>query len=402
MDTGIVSASLADPVDGALQQSTSLDVRFTAAGGEYFRIWIVNLLLTLVTLSLYWPFARARRLRYFRSNTVVGGHALGFHADPWKMFRGYVLVLMVGIGYAVLSTVAPGYQWIALLGFAAIWPALWRASMQFRTYYTRWRGLSFGFVGSRRGAYSVLLPLLLPAVLFSLAFVGIDPEASDVDTSALRTRLNALGGLVVAVFAMAPWWFARLKRYQQDHWVYAQEQTRWEAAGTKLFYLLALIGVILFLLAAALIFAGSWFIANAAVTAGGAANPQAPDAPAMMLMVVAPLLIYAVLLVGIGPYLTARVQNLVWSNTVTERLRFHSALRARDMVAVVVTNWLLIIMTLGMYYPFAAVRLARLRLEAVTVEFRGDIERWFADQARTPKSPVGDAAGDFFGLDVGL
>ncbi len=402
MDTGIASASVYDQPEVRSEEATSLQIRFTAAGSEYFRIWIVNLLLTLVTLSLYWPFARARRLRFFRSNTVIGGHALGFHADPWKMFRGYVLVLIVGIGYAVLSTVAPGYQWIALLGFAAIWPALWRASMQFRTYYTRWRGLGFGCVGSRRGAYSVLLPLLLPAVLFSLAFVGIDPEASDVDPSALQTRFSALGVLVVAVVLMAPWWFARLKRYQQDHWVYAQEQTHWEGEGTKGFYVLGLIGVIGFLLAAAVILGGSWLVAYAAVTAGGADQPQAPGAPAMMLMVVAPLLIYAVLLVGIGPYVAARVQNLVWSNTVSARLRFHSALRAREMIAVVVTNWVLIIMTLGLYYPFAAVRLARLRLEAVAVEFRGDIEQWFADRARTQKGPVGDAAGDFFGLDVGL
>jgi Bacterial protein of unknown function (DUF898) len=40
-----------------------LDVRFTGSGSEYFRIWIVNLLLMLVTLSLYYPWAKVRRLR---------------------------------------------------------------------------------------------------------------------------------------------------------------------------------------------------------------------------------------------------------------------------------------------------------------------------------------------------
>ena len=35
-------------------------VEFTGSGGEYFRVWIVNVLLTIVTLSLYTPWARRR------------------------------------------------------------------------------------------------------------------------------------------------------------------------------------------------------------------------------------------------------------------------------------------------------------------------------------------------------
>ena len=35
-------------------------VVFTGSGGEYFRVWIVNVLLSLVTLGFYTPFARRR------------------------------------------------------------------------------------------------------------------------------------------------------------------------------------------------------------------------------------------------------------------------------------------------------------------------------------------------------
>src|SRR5262249_15612925 len=62
-----------------------LSMRFTGSGSEYFRIWIVNLLLTLVTLTLYYPWAKVRRLRYFYGNTVVDGQPLGFHANPKKV-----------------------------------------------------------------------------------------------------------------------------------------------------------------------------------------------------------------------------------------------------------------------------------------------------------------------------
>src|SRR5690348_9519846 len=53
-----------------------LSIRFSGGGGEYFRIWIVNLLLTIVTLSLYYPWAKVRKLRYFYGNTVVDGQPL--------------------------------------------------------------------------------------------------------------------------------------------------------------------------------------------------------------------------------------------------------------------------------------------------------------------------------------
>jgi uncharacterized membrane protein YjgN (DUF898 family) len=39
-----------------------------AARGEYFGIWIVNLLLSLVTLGIYTAWAKVRRLRYFYGN----------------------------------------------------------------------------------------------------------------------------------------------------------------------------------------------------------------------------------------------------------------------------------------------------------------------------------------------
>lgn len=54
-------------------------IEFTATGSEYFRIWIVNLLLILVTLGIYLPWAKVRKLKYFYSNTWVDGDALDFH-----------------------------------------------------------------------------------------------------------------------------------------------------------------------------------------------------------------------------------------------------------------------------------------------------------------------------------
>jgi uncharacterized membrane protein YjgN (DUF898 family) len=55
---------------------------FRGSGAEYFRIWIVNLLLTIVTLGIYSAWAKVRRLRYFYGNTYLDGHSFEFHGRP--------------------------------------------------------------------------------------------------------------------------------------------------------------------------------------------------------------------------------------------------------------------------------------------------------------------------------
>lgn len=42
--------------------------RFTGNGREYFRIWIVNTLLTILTLGIYSAWAKVRKKRYIYGN----------------------------------------------------------------------------------------------------------------------------------------------------------------------------------------------------------------------------------------------------------------------------------------------------------------------------------------------
>ncbi|MFX5918539.1 DUF898 family protein, partial [Acinetobacter baumannii] len=56
------------------QTTYSEPFAFTGSGGEYFRIWAVNWLLTMVTLGIYSPWAKVRRLKYFHQHTLLAGH----------------------------------------------------------------------------------------------------------------------------------------------------------------------------------------------------------------------------------------------------------------------------------------------------------------------------------------
>ncbi|MGZ5661700.1 MAG: DUF898 family protein, partial [Usitatibacter sp.] len=55
---------------------------FTGDAREYFRIWIVNLFLSVITLGIYSPWAKVRKKRYFYGNTWVAGANFDYHGNP--------------------------------------------------------------------------------------------------------------------------------------------------------------------------------------------------------------------------------------------------------------------------------------------------------------------------------
>jgi uncharacterized membrane protein YjgN (DUF898 family) len=374
-----------------------LDVRFTGSGSEYFRIWIVNLLLTLVTLTLYHPWAKVRRLRYFHGNTLVGGHALDFHGNPWKMLRGYLLVGAMVLLYSLAGNLSPVAGLVAFVIVAALWPALLKSSLQFRLANTSWRGLRFAFRGSLGGAYRAVLPLFVPGFVIVAALLAVDdPELPPA----------WYGGLVGAVFlvllVVGPWLWWNLKKYQHDHYALGQQQTALSASAGS-FY-----GVFAKTFGVSLLAFGVMMVVIASVAilgvVGGVAfgGDKAGAAAAVLIGIVSMLLGVLVVQLLPRPYFTSRMQNLLWSRTGSASLQFRSELRFWPLFGLTLKNWLLVVVTLGLYWPFAAIATARMRLEAIEI-VSSDSPDSFVQQARAGEGDAaGDAAGDLFGLDIGL
>ena len=76
---------------------------FRATGSEYFRIWIVNLLLTIVTLGIYSAWAKVRRLRYFYGSTLLDGHSFEYHGKPLAILKGRLVVFAVYVVFLVAT-----------------------------------------------------------------------------------------------------------------------------------------------------------------------------------------------------------------------------------------------------------------------------------------------------------
>jgi len=405
MDTESPAAPSA-PAPSAGGASATLPLRFVGSGSEYFRIWIVNLLLIVLTLGFYMPFAKARRLRYFYANTVIDGQPLAFHGDPWKMLLGYVLMLLLFGGYSLSGHVS---SWLSVLVFALLallWPALWRSSLRFRLGNTSWRGLRFAFDGDLKGAYRVMLPLAVPTLLIlvanAIALQGVDPEDTKAMSEAML-KVAAWNGLAMLVLmAMLPWSLTQIKRYQHNGYRYAGQVARMllnpgpvYAIGGIAFAILlgGLVAIVVLALLAAVI--GG---ALGSFVPGGKAGAMVVGGVVMALV----FLGYLALLFTVQGYFSARLQNLTWDCTRSQQLCFESDLSALALTRRLLLNLVLTVFTLGLYRPFAVVAVHRLRLEAMRIELIGRMDDWGVRAAAAGPGAAGEMSGDFFGIDVGL
>jgi uncharacterized membrane protein YjgN (DUF898 family) len=122
----------------------------------------------------------------------------------------------------------------------------------------------------------------------------------------------------------------------------------------------------------------------------------------LAILIISWIIIWMVTQTVLRSYFAARLQNLVWSNTASASVRFVSSLSAKSLLLLTIQNNLLNLVTLGFYWPFAAVATYRLRVQAVTVVVTGDMAHFTGSQQAAIDDATGIAAGDFFGFDIGL
>lgn len=373
-------------------------IQFTGSGSEYFRIWVVNLLLTVVTLGLYYPWAKVRKLQYFYGNTLVMGHPLGFHGNPRQMLRGYLLVSALMVLYGLAGQASPISGAISACILAAVWPALMRASLQFRLSQTSWRGLRLRFTGSLRGAYMVFLrPVLW---LTGLLLLG-------VILSAMLPRM--LGGILMAVLALGavaafgPYALWRLKTYQHAHYELGQLRTTFRATFGDMTRIFLKTGAMTVLTMAAIGLLTSLLLPSS----GGVGGLDPRKNPAVLMAwlgTILTLIVGYVLVIQVVqiPYFTAQMQNLVWTQTGNRFVRFKSHLSWVKLARLALQNWVLIILTLGLYWPFAAVANTRVRLQAIVLHSRQDPDLLIAQARGGTQDAAGEMAADLIGLDIGM
>jgi uncharacterized membrane protein YjgN (DUF898 family) len=361
----------------------TLPLRFTGTGAEYFRIWIVNLLLTIVTLGIYSAWAKVRRVQYFSRNTTLDGAAFDFHGNPLSILKGRIVALLLlgAYQYAFGLSFFTGIVVFGLL--LLVLPHLLRGALRFRLFNTSWRGLHFAFTGTSQGAYAAFIPVMLtvmaPAVVTAMT-VRTGPRAP--------SPWMALFGLLYLAW---PLMHAAIKRYQHGHVRFGGLDSAF-TLKLRRFYVPYLL---VFGMIAAAGFAAAILVPVLAKMGPHLFGLRSP-------LVIGTLVLAYVAFLSTFPYLQSRLGNLTWSHTRFSGVTIAADMSFRGLFMLHAVNTVLTLLTLGMFRPFAVVRAHRYVLDHLHVSASVDIDALLDENERARVNAVGDGAADFAGLDFAL
>jgi uncharacterized membrane protein YjgN (DUF898 family) len=379
---------------------TAHPLEFTGSGGEYFRVWIVNLLLSIVTLGFYTPLARRRTAQYFYGHTLLAGSPLEFTAQTRRMLVGFVLfALLYGAFKLASNTGQDRVVAVMLLGGALLAPYFWGSAMRFRFNATRWRGVRLQFTASWREVYRSSWPVFAFALVWAAGLALIPAVVPRGKGAASVGPVLAIG---IATAALSLLCAIRLE-YNYKSLLVARgriggQPGRWTPRfGDFVRIWLATLGVFLavVLLAAAVV----------GVTAGGSfallKGMKGGGAMAVLLAIAIGALALFLLFLASAParaYREARMFQLVWNSIgVSQIARFKCDLKPWPYVGLRVKNVLLALLTLGFYRPFALASEYRMKTESVTLHAKGGLDQLSGQLARE-ETAVGDAIADAVGL----
>jgi uncharacterized membrane protein YjgN (DUF898 family) len=332
---------------------------FTGNATEYFGIWIVNLLLSIVALGIYSAWAKVRRKKYFYNNTLIDGVGFDYHANPVSILKGRAIAFVLFVIYSLSKNISPALSGALMLIFFLALPWIIVRGNIFNARNSSHRGLRFNFVGTVREAIRVVigLPMLIPFTL----------------------------GLIYPYVA-----------HQHTKFIVAKHRFGTTDFGLDVrvgdFYKTYLKGLVVVIVPILVVVA-----VLALVGKFGANKPSlaAIKGIATFSIVMMTLSAFFVL----SAYLHARLGNLIWNNASLDNLRFESTQRARDLFWIYTTNFILIIITFGLMTPWAQIRTQRYRVEHLAVVGEADFDKFVGDKKAEAKA-LGEEIADMFDVDL--
>ncbi|MFJ5331309.1 YjgN family protein [Pectobacterium versatile] len=387
------------------KNSTQHRVQFHGKAGEYFAIWLVNALLTAITLGIYSAWATVRRRRYFYGNTEINGDRFDYHADPIQILKGRLLVIAGIILFYIIMGMSPVLGTIIALAFAALIPIIVIRNWRYDAIMSSYRGVRFNYHCQTGRAYWVLL---LCPILLLLAFYAVLAVALLIGSQSDSPILIGFIVLAVAIpgFAAVN---GIMKMMQLDFYVnnlfFGKTAFKAELAKAA-FIKFALISLLIFVpfLIASLSFMSSFFFTLFQTIMMGGGNE---DLVLMMLLsnVFNMIMMFVVALLGVlvsSSYLVVAQRNYLFNQTsLNGGVKLHSSMQTMSYMGLLITNSLITIFSLGWAAPVAEIRHARYIANATAVE--GDLALLHVQAHQdTANSALAEEAVQALDLGVGL
>ena len=208
---------------GATAPPTIRQPTFHGSGGTLLGIHVVNVLLTLVTLGVYYPWAKTRIRRYLYGESGFDGDRFAYHGTGKELFLGYVKAFLVFLLPAILLSVvadqAPeldgNVQQLAALLISILFfvftPVAMVGARRYRLSRTSWRGIRFSFRGRVRELFLIFL------------------------------KGSVLAGLTFGLYY--PFYLTHRQAFMASNSYFGNERFEWDGQGRELFgsFLLAVL-----------------------------------------------------------------------------------------------------------------------------------------------------------------
>ena len=387
---------------------------FKGTGAEYFRIWIVNIALTILTLGIYSAWAKVRTNRYIYANTYLNGSNFEYNADPIKILIGRVIVVGVYGAFVIFSEYLMMFEVAGFIALVAVilMPWLMRQAVSFKLRNTSYRNIPFKYTGKTGDFY--------------LFFI-------------LHGLLN-----IFTLFLALPYSYAKFKKLIISQSEYGQgkfsfDGTAGESYSTYiLVFVWTTISIIgLFIVLALIMGAVGAVFGNEHINTLGEtaqissifndinstvlidnnitydsnltydSNMSYSDKnfdEALGLMGLLSTLFIFIIYLPIAfwqkGFSDGYFSNFVRNFSRLEDAPLKGTIRPFKLGIISATNVIMILLSLGLLYPWAKIRYLRYKLE--NTHFRCDNYEQFESLGYEKGSTVGEEMVDFFDIDVGL
>ena len=369
---------------------------FRGKAEEFFKIWIVNIALTLLTLGIYSAWAKVRNNRYIYGNTYLNNSNFEYNADPKRIFIGrtivvafYALFLLFG-NYLGMYQVAAG---IALI-FILLLPWLIRQAINFKLKSASYRNIPFKFHAKVRSFYGLTIlglfyVLSIPIVLvFTAKFF---PPLAPV--------IGVIGYILLFV-VIIPVLYKRYKALVINNASYGNAKFNFNAQKRDVIKVFIKMGFLTFVVS--LIFGAIAL----AVTGMGATlanylpsnikhSPYFGIVASIVGMVL--YLFFAGLYKGISD---GYLSNFTRNHSQLEDAKFKGKINPLKLGWISATNALILIVSLGLLYPWTKFRYLKYKIEN-TYFACSDYDKFVSSGYETTNA-IGEETMDFFDIDIGI
>ncbi|HGZ70040.1 MAG TPA: DUF898 family protein, partial [Nitratifractor sp.] len=371
---------------------------FKAEPKEYFKIWIVNIALSILTLGIYSAWAKVRTNRYLYASCYINGSNLEYNAKPKRILYGRIIVVTL---YALFLLFSDYLAMYAVAGaiivlFLLLLPWLIRQAISFKLKSTSYRNIPFRFSAKTRSFYW----------LVTLAIILI---ASIPLTLAVLAKFMPGFAAFLAFFAyiflftiLLPAIYRRYKLLVINNAWYGDTPFRFVATKRDVIGVFMKMGLLTFAISIALGIIASVII--------GYLSAMGYTKASNTILASNVLLPYLTLFFGTITYLfiiglfkgisDAFLSNLGRNFTKIKDGSFKGTIHPLRLGFISATNALLILLSLGMLYPWAKIRYLRYKLE--NTHFACSDYESFSSSGYESRNALGEETLDFFDIEIGF